>query len=263
MRIGLFVVLLFSFRFAESSVDIQGPALFLATQEACRKVKPELFSASGSSSIEFDKLYAGRFPTEKFTRILDYIRYTAGQDSSEQLNVTKYAPVTLQILKSPHFAKALRGCYPNTPRAIAFFYDTVKRSDRAGKTVSVVKVAVLTTAVGRAAQQLTRWSSLSLKLLKISERLVITAGIASLLRADQPLPEKVINSSSLEFSNANKTEPKDFTRSYQDILKFSQAQVDQLKTRLENTPDEKTRAQLKYKIELIELYMQEVLAEIK
>ena len=132
-----------------SSLDI-----YTATKEACSQIQESDFH----NGFKADELYAGRFPSKKFTLLVDQIR---GQSFSAALVTSAYVQKTdlyLKIVNDPLYDRALQECYGSDPRPKLFFEATLLRADRAGKIVSGAAALFITRGVGAFLGKVYQWS---------------------------------------------------------------------------------------------------------
>jgi hypothetical protein len=133
-----------------SSLDI-----YTATKEACSQIH----EADFHNGLKADELYAGRFPSRKFTQLVDQIR---GQSFSAALASTEYLQKTdlyEKIVNDPLYDRALQECYGSDPRPKIYFEATLLRADRAGKIVSGAATLFITRGVGTFLGKVYQWSN--------------------------------------------------------------------------------------------------------
>jgi hypothetical protein len=137
MRIVLLFIISFFFlnsvakaaEFKISSKDI-----YDATYDVCSKISESKLKA------DFDKYYAGYFPSEKFMAMLKTILSDSYDEASEAYsNYSKESTPLVLILDNEGFKNALHDCYGDSEYPIQFFYRVVNRTDRKGKIIAGVK----------------------------------------------------------------------------------------------------------------------------
>mgnify|MGYP000971116037 CR=1 FL=1 len=139
------VFFLSAFLFGENSraVDLSTDGIYRATKEACTKVRPE-----DLSSLAFDRLWAGYFPSRGFTELLAYLHRTGVRNVVHDQNFSQDSSVRY-VLENSGFQKALAECYPQDSKSFyqpktqdgvaahhnmtGFFADAVRNADRKGR----------------------------------------------------------------------------------------------------------------------------------
>lgn len=108
--------------------------IYFATREACAKLPAR--TIKNTTHLAHDRLRAGYFPSDNFTKILTQIRQETFAFGLS-LNFAAISPTARQIKFSPSFARALHECYgPDDQVSHLFFEAAVDKSSSAGSWVA-------------------------------------------------------------------------------------------------------------------------------
>ncbi len=137
----MIVFICLSFNVEAIAADIVPPSddeIHAATLEACNLVTAVDFR----DGLKSDDLHAGRFPSARFTKILDDIRFASFQNG--MWGTTDSLDRVAWIVGSNAFEYALNECYGNDTQSIHLFRKAVRQSSEAGYYASfAVKTAAL------------------------------------------------------------------------------------------------------------------------
>lgn len=258
MHKAQWVLLLLMLSFSLQSLGAWvGVEIYQATKEACQKVATEWIE---KNHINLDLLYAGRFPSQPYTQLLNDI----SQESRNffMLRMDPSLPATAKaVLREPLFEKALLECYPDSETARNFFRQSVRRASHSGKFQAAVWGVAMFYGVNTAIQFTARWSvSLYQTLFRLNWSLR-SLTMLSLLTSDTH-QESVMNYRDLFPEERPNTEAlqAELLQSTNVLVEFHKKRIQQLQNRLQENPTPEQEAQIQHEIKRSEILIEEALA---
>ena len=185
---GVFLIFLTPGSVWATALDTSPGAVYLATLEACDKVPA---AEIARPTLAYDRLYAGIFPSEKFNQIINSIKRESTYRVAVDLNFSEFEKTSLLILNNPGFERALAECYPASPTAKEFFYESIRRADRSGRYVGVFLLVVVARGAGAGLGLLRTWSVRAYNIINTTSNGLMALTLTSFLHSDTQEQQQV------------------------------------------------------------------------
>lgn len=129
--------------------------IYEATYDACSKLPEEKLR---EDDLDFDKIYAGIFPSQKFNELLAKVSSESLDNALVHFQYSKQADSAVIILNNAGFDQALQDCYGSSTYPRFIFTRAVSRFDRNGKIFAGVTTVVVFCGIGAVLAKIRQWS---------------------------------------------------------------------------------------------------------